>query len=208
MDLLKHTESIVTAVAALNGFARRGTLHCRACDLKCDQYHLLQCEATKANQPVNLIIWSQINRNSLCRLKENKVVTESITVPATLISTAEAVNRMIPLFAYVRNFDCITNSTMAPSAKRRPPSPTTTLAPESSAPSGITIRIPLTSPPKGDLTHPTRRAHTRRSPTTPQYRVRQTQQTPPHSPPVHSLHKPSDIDHWSPMGQRNATRPQ
>ena len=36
MDLLKHTEDIVTAVAALNGFSRRGILHCRACDLKCD----------------------------------------------------------------------------------------------------------------------------------------------------------------------------
>lgn len=57
-DLLKHTDEIVTAVAALNGFARRGFLHCRFCKERADHTHISSCEQAKAAQPVNHLIWT------------------------------------------------------------------------------------------------------------------------------------------------------
>lgn len=96
MDLLKHTDDIARAVASLNGFARRGILKCKACGDRCTHYHIRECSALQQLEPVHTNIWSQMNIESLVRLKDNKIVTESIIVPATIIATAEAVNRMMP----------------------------------------------------------------------------------------------------------------
>lgn len=93
----------------------------------------------------------------LSLIKDNKVITESITVPATLISTAESVNKMIRQFTTLQEFDCIPNlpppvSGAQKSAKRR----ATVNHHQSSPPVGTSPNVilgsSLYSPPRGRIT--------------------------------------------------------
>jgi hypothetical protein len=150
-----RVEELQHTVAALNGFARRGVLTCKACGARCNWIHIIECEALRQLEPVNSAIWFEINLDALLRLKDNKVITESITVPATLISTAESVNKMIRHFTILKEFDCIPNfpppvpDSQKP-AKRRPTHLQT--SPPAGTPPTVNLMSPQYSPPRGRIT--------------------------------------------------------
>lgn len=120
MDLLKHTDDIARAVASLNGFARRRVLKCKVCGERCTYYHISECLPLQQLEPVHFNIWSQMNIASLVGLKDNKVVTESIIVPATIIATTEALNRMIPHFTVLDEFACLSQASAIPPTSQGP----------------------------------------------------------------------------------------
>jgi len=119
-DLIKHTDDIARAVASLNGFARRGILKCKACGDRCTHYHIAECLPLQQIEPVHFGIWTQMNVDSLIRLKDNKIVTESIIVPATIIATAEAVNKIVPHFTILDEFACLSQANTIPPNSQRP----------------------------------------------------------------------------------------
>jgi len=120
MDLIKHTDDIARAVASLNGFARRGILKCKACDARCTHYHIAECLPLQQMEPIHFQIWAQMNIDSLLRLKDNKIVTESIVVPATIIASAEEVNKMMPHFTILDEFACLSQATDIPPTSQKP----------------------------------------------------------------------------------------
>jgi hypothetical protein len=67
--MLQYVQDIASAVAALNGFHRRGFLHCISCRERINHTHLSNCQKLQWEHPVNATIWKQINRDALIRLK-------------------------------------------------------------------------------------------------------------------------------------------